>query len=407
MLVIIILIIIILKSFKMSRYLNHNSTYIGETKQKFNPSDIFYPDTVALKTQELMVKNFIKEYVGASDNATVIFNSGASESIANVMLWAKSISKFGTVLGSELDHPTVKENAENMGIDYKQLSYEDLQKDKIEIPDNVIMTFITGVCPKTGEVYPINKLQNYKYILEGGADETTLSSDKNVRQIRALRVLDASQMICKIPINMKKDKLNAVFFSCHKIGGEFNTGVLVIDEPFKKLKLYKFKPLIAGNQQDHLRGGTYNVYAYLYLPNIIKNYEEEFKKDECKDIYKKFEEKLNDKQINYYKPKLNHLYNTILIYLHDCNAQTIHELSEYGIYVGSSTACESNNVSKELRISYINKDDVGLNTINKICDIVEKEEYKSEDEKENGEIEEEVEKVNKLNDELEFEENYI
>ena len=432
----------------MSRYLNHNSTYIGDKKLKFNPSDIYYSDNVSLKTQEMMVKNFIKEYLNASDNAKVIFNSGASESIANCMVWAKSISKFGTILGSVLDHPSVKENAENMELNYKSLSYEDLEKKEIEIPDNVIMTFITGVCPKTGEIYPLNKLKKYNYLSEGG----DLKYSKNARQIRDLRVLDASQMIGKIKIDMIENNLNAVFFSCHKIGGEFNTGVLVINE---QSNYYKFKPLISGTQQDHLRGGTYNTYAYMILPNLLKSYSEEFNEKECKTIYNKFTKTLDAKQINYYKPVLPHLYNTILIHLNGCNAETIHTLSEYGIYTGSSTACQSDNVSKELRISYLNASEFGSNTINKICDIVEQENYKdnefdkideenNNDEKDksenkddetqtdlsnfkhssNDEIiynssnsdlssdsedweKEEKKKINKLNEELDFEDKYI
>ena len=305
--IIILIVIIILKNYKMSRYLNYNSSFVGGNKSKFNPSDIYYTDNIELKTKEDMIKTYLLNYVNASENAKVIFNSGASESIANCMLWAKSISKFGTVLGSELDHPSVKENAENIGINYSMLNYSDLtnKSKEIEIPQDTVAIFMTGVCPKTGEIYPIQKLKEYSYLLESDS----LPDSKSTRQIKPLRILDASQMIGKIPIDMHSDKLNAVFFSCHKIGGDFNTGVLIIDEP----KYAKFKPLISGSQQEHLRGGTYNSYAYLTIPKLLKEYSSQINEKECKEIYDKFTKELDKRGIKYYKPVLPHTYGTILI----------------------------------------------------------------------------------------------
>ena len=396
----------------MSRYLNYNSSFVGGNKSTFNPSDIYYTDNIELKTKEEMIKTYLLTYVNASENAKVIFNSGASESIANCMLWAKSISKFGTVLGSELDHPSVKENADNIGINYRSLTYSDLTSKEIEIPQDTVAIFMTGVCPKTGEIYPISKLKEYIYLSESD----NLPYSTTTRQIKPLRILDASQMIGKIPIDMSTNGLNAVFFSCHKIGGEFNTGVLIIDEP----KYAKFKPLISGSQQGHLRGGTYNSYAYQNIPQMLKNYTDEIKNDECKEIYNKFTKELDKRGIKYYKPVLPHTYGTLLIQLNNCNAKAIHALSEYGIYVGSSTACQSNNTVKELRISYLNKDEFGKNTINKICDVIQEvdsqendnfsetsETSENNEENENDELDEEKDKVNELNQELKFEEDYI
>ena len=410
----------------MSRYLNYNSSFVGGNKSTFNPSDIYYTDNIDLKTKENMIKTYLLTYFNAPDNAKIIFNSGASESIANCMFWAKSISKFGTVIGSELDHPSVKENADNIGINYKVLTYKDLKNpSRIEYPQDTVALFITGVCPKTGEIYPMSNLKEYTYLNEN----SNLSDMKSTRQIKPLKILDASQMLGKVKIDMINDDLNAVFFSCHKIGGEFNTGVLIINEP----KYAKFKPLISGSQQDNLRGGTYNSYAYQNIPQLLKEYCSLIKEDECKEIYDKFTKELDKRGIKYYKPTLPHTHGTILIQLNNCNAKAIHTLSEYGIYVGSATACQSNNTVNELRISYLNKDEFGKNTINKICDVIQEiendnvnedsdnenenehenenkdKDYKNENENkdEDEELDIEKEKVDELNKELEFEETYI
>lgn len=48
------------------------------------------------------------------DGSKIIINSGASESIANMMIWAKTISPYCMILGSTLDHPTIKTNVKIM-----------------------------------------------------------------------------------------------------------------------------------------------------------------------------------------------------------------------------------------------------------------------------------------------------
>ena len=305
----------------------------------------------------------------------------------------------------------IKENADNYNMEYSTIKLSD---SKISLPEDTVMLFITGVSPKTGEIYPINKIKKYNY-LSNHED----SINNSVRQVKPLKVLDASQMIGKIKIDMIKDDLNAVFFSCHKFGGEFNTGVLIVNGGS-----VKYKPLIAGSQQEHMRGGTYNAYAYQNINNLLNEYSKEYNVEECKEIYNEFMKELDKNKIEYYKPKLNHLYNTILIHLHGCNAKAIHTLADYGIYVGSSTACTNSKTVKELRISYLNKSEFGKNTISKICNIIkdvdngvindddENDENditneENKDEIKNGEIEEEVKKVNELNDIVKFEEEYI
>lgn len=416
--ILIVIVILWVINHHMTRYLNYNSTFVGSSltqKSKFNPSDIYYTDNIELKTQEEKVKAYILDYLHAPDNAVVIFNSGASESIANMMWWAKCMNRFGTVVGSVLDHPTVEENAINMNVNYLKLNYQQLQQKVIPLPDNTSMVFITGVCPRTGEIYPYQHIKQYNYLNTQGDSLNTS------HQFQPLMVLDASQMIGRKRIDMTRDKLNAVFFSCHKFGGEFNTGVLVISEPNPS---YTFKPLIAGSQQDHRRGGTYNVYAYLSLPKLLKQYEHEYKPEECKQVYTSFATMLASRGLHYYKPQLEHTYNTVLLTLTSCNAKLIHELSEYGIYVGSSTACQHDNTVKELRISYLNKQDIGRNTVKKIVDIIAKDESDmdvsdvSDDGKKSqtggaisddssDDIDSIDEHVQDLNDEIDFEDAYI
>ena len=386
LIVLIVLIILILKHFKMTRYLNYNSTFLGGSS-KFNPSDVNYYDNIELKMNEENVKNYLLNFVNAPDGSFVIFNSGATESIANMMMWAKNISPFGSILGSELDHPSVKINADNFGMKYNQIELS--KSKKINIPDGTVMIFITNVSPSTGEIFPINNINtNYAYLDTNGINDDYYDVSEDVRQIKPLKVLDASQSIGKIKIDMKNDDLNAVFFSTHKIGGNFNHGVLIVNP-----SIYKFKPLIAGSQQDEMRGGTYDSYDYLNLPTKLREYSNEFDLNECKEVYKLITEELDKNKIPHYKPKLEHLYDTVLVQLKGCNAKLVYSLSVDGIYVGSSTACQSDHKNTELRISYINKCGINKKVINKIINAIKQidEENEIENEIENDEHENEIE----------------
>lgn len=65
---------------------------------------------------------------------------------------------------------------------------------------------------------------------------------------------DLTQVLGKIPIDVRKLGLDYATFSAHKIGGPIGVGALFIK------KGVPFKPLIlGGNQENKRRGGTYNT----------------------------------------------------------------------------------------------------------------------------------------------------
>ena len=65
---------------------------------------------------------------------------------------------------------------------------------------------------------------------------------------------DLTQVLGKIPIDVKKLGLDYATFSAHKIGGPIGVGALYVRKgvPFKPL-------IIGGNQEKKRRGGTYNT----------------------------------------------------------------------------------------------------------------------------------------------------
>ena len=81
---------------------------------------------------------------------------------------------------------------------------------------------------------------------------------------------DLTQVLGKMPIDVKKMGLDYATFSAHKIGGPVGVGALYVRKgaPFKPL-------IIGGNQEKGRRGGTYNtvlIVGFLAaLENIEKN----------------------------------------------------------------------------------------------------------------------------------------
>ncbi len=370
LILIIIIVLIVLKLMQpQKKYLNYNSTYLSGGY--YNPSDSAYPEISKLNETEEHVKDFIKKYVHTDDDAEVIFTSGATEAIANCMFWAKSYNQYGKVVGSRLDHDSVKLNAQNMEIEYDSI---DVDKESISLPTNTSMVFITHVGPRTGEIYPIDKLPNEKYLNEEihDDDETTTQI---VKQYRPIKVADVTQSIGKMKIDMDRHGLNAVFFSLHKLSGDYNCGVLVVRDSTD----CPFKPLIAGHQQKGMRGGTYNSYSYLNLKRLINAYEKDFDYKSCKKTWTEAVREFKKAGLEVVEPTLDHMYNTILIKRKGCSVGLINELAEKGIYIGASTACNTKNKDTYIRISFISGEQLDKKTMYRIIDCIKKYDKHSDD----------------------------
>ena len=370
------------ESSKMSCYLNYNSTYIsGGSKKRFNPSDIGYEEVKNVKIEELETKEYIKEIINAPADSHVIFTSGATESMATVLNWVKNFNRYGVISGSKFDHNSVKSNCDNLGLKYKEYDIEEILNKRTNFNKNSSCIFLTHVSPHTGEIMPMDELKdslNNVYLEE--IDDDNDEMVEIVAQYKPIVVLDVSQSIGKVKIDMAKWGVNALFFSLHKLGGELNCGVLVVKDTIDK----PFKPLIAGKQQGGLRGGTYNAYAYLNFKEIYEKYVNEFDHEGCKKMWDNMYKKLTLGGLDVVEPKFDHLHNTILIKTKKCSFDMIMELNQYGIYTSGKTACDSldeNDKESNLRLSFIG-DGINNKTINKIIDVVNKHENKSDDDSE-------------------------
>lgn len=312
-------------------YLNDSSTKAGSTSI-LNPSDP-YSEVLKLHDNFDNFKRDIIRLVGASPSSKVIINSGATESIANCISWGKHYNPYGNVVGTLYDHSTIEANANNQNMKYiKSYSLKDFS-------DNPSVIFLTHVNPTTGEILDIDTFtNNYTERVHFLSDDTSLELDgydpRSIVQQRPIIVLDVTQSILKIPIKMHAWKINACFFSLHKLGGPMGLGVMVISDT----KFQPFVPLIAGTQQQGLRGGTMPIIPAIESIDLLKHHDNI---ESRKKTWNKTMTKLEGAGVKVYRPTSNHLYNTILITTDECGSKVVNNLANHGIYIGTSTACAS------------------------------------------------------------------
>ena len=81
---------------------------------------------------------------------------------------------------------------------------------------------------------------------------------------------DLTQVLGKIPVDVKALDIDYATFSAHKIGGPIGVGALYVK------KGVPFKPLIIGGNQEHKRrGGTYNTVGIIGFGAALKKLEAE------------------------------------------------------------------------------------------------------------------------------------
>lgn len=346
------------------RYLNVNSTLAPRTGY-YNPSDLGYTNMRILRNEKEHAFNEIKKFVNAPENSKVILTSGATEAIATCIHWARKYNKYGAIYGTAFDHSAIKENADNQEMKYSQISDVDKMK-------NASAIFLTHVNSRNGEILD-NSMMTIANRIRSSASVNSELNDLNdiiVLPYKPLVFIDATQSITKIPIDMTATGANALFFSLHKIGGPMNEGILIVNEPKDKA----FVPLIAGAQNDGMRGGTLNETAFVENRDIFQY---ESSPETRVEVWNKAVKKLEDRGINVSKPRGEHLYNTIVIKTDECPLTTIDSLYKKGICVGTLSACENErvlsgggDVDKTIRISFMNSDDIDDKTIDTIIDTI-------------------------------------
>ena len=187
----------------------------------------------------------VADFLGAEYLDEIIFPSCATES-DNTALWSALWSQKGKneIVTTPVEHPAILQTCDFLSshgakINYLHVSnHGDLDLNEFEslLNERTALASVMWANNETGNIYPVEKLAEIAY--NHGVMFHT----------------DAVQAVAKIPVDLKKTKINMLSFSGHKIHAPKGVGVLYVRRGTR------FVPFMKGGHQERgRRAGTENV----------------------------------------------------------------------------------------------------------------------------------------------------
>ena len=187
----------------------------------------------------------VADFLGAEYLDEIIFTSCATES-DNTALWSALWSQKGKneIVTTPVEHPAILQTCDFLSshgakINYLHVSnHGDLDLNEFEslLNERTALASVMWANNETGNIYPVEKLAEIAY--NHGVMFHT----------------DAVQAVAKIPVDLKKTKINMLSFSGHKIHAPKGVGVLYVRRGTR------FVPFMKGGHQERgRRAGTENV----------------------------------------------------------------------------------------------------------------------------------------------------
>lgn len=297
-----------------------------------NPSSI-YSFGKEVKEKITEARKNIAKLLNANENE-IIFTSCASES--NISAIMNAINNNPTkkhIITTKVEHASIMETMkylETKGYDITYLSVDkkgriDLKElqDAIKKEDTLLIAVMMAN-NEIGNIYPIKEIGEI--------------AEKN----NILFHCDCVQAVGKVKIDVKDMKIDTLSLSGHKIHAPKGIGVLYVKEGIN------YTPLIFGHQEDNRRGGTENVPYIIGIGKAAQMLLEDKNKtnEKIENLRNKMEEKIKEKieDVYLYGDLENRLPNTTNIAFKGIKGEEIlFVLENYGIYVGTGSACNSQN----------------------------------------------------------------
>ena len=318
------------------------------TERWYNPSSLYSPATmVRLDVEEARAK--IAKFINAYPDE-IIFTSCGSESNALAIKGSGVTWLFTT----PIEHKSIQ--ALNLG-DQTKVTYISVDnKGKVIEKElcNCIKTasdcFDSEVCifaqiHANNEVGTVNSVQKRSFF-----------DNKN----HILLHVDATQSFGKIPIDVKALGVDTLAASGHKIGCPKGIGILYVRRGVK------LNPLIAGSQNNGLRGGTENVPYIMGLAKAVElcdvNHNEKMR-----DLFNYMVEQIQIRQLGKINGDLeDRLFDIVSLTLNENvhGEALVYWLSRKGYYISAGSACNagSGQASAVLRAIGLSEDEA-LRTI--------------------------------------------
>ena len=298
-----------------------------------NPSSMhFFGGQVQKKVDEAREK--VADFLGAESSEIVFTSCGTESDNAAILGTLDSYPKKRHLISTRVEHPAVGNVSTYLGrkgYRVTELSVDregrlDLDELRETLTDETALVTIMYANNETGVIFPIEEIG--EIVKARGISFHT----------------DAVQAAGKIPLSMKKSKLDMLSLSGHKLHAPKGIGVLYIR------KGTKFSPfLIGGHQEKGRRGGTENVPYIIGLGKACelakKHLDEENTKVKALRDYleAKILEKIPNTLVN--GDRLHRLPNTLSVSFEYVEGESILLLlSDLGICASSGSACTSGSL---------------------------------------------------------------
>jgi cysteine desulfurase len=298
-----------------------------------NPSSMhFFGGQVQKKVDEARAK--VADFLGAEPSEIVFTSCGTESDNAAILGTLDSYPEKRHLITTRVEHPAVGNVSTYLGrkgYRVTELSVDregrlDLDELKESLTDETALGTIMYANNETGVIFPIEEIGD-------------------ILKARGIPFhTDGVQAAGKIPLNMKKSKLDMLSLSGHKLHAPKGIGVLYIR------KGTRFSPfMIGGHQEKGRRGGTENVPYIIGLGKACelakKHLDEENTKVKALRDYleAKLLEKIPNTLVN--GDRVHRLPNTVNVSFEYVEGESILLLlSDLGICASSGSACTSGSL---------------------------------------------------------------
>lgn len=278
----------------------------------------------------------------------IYFTSGGTESDQIALLSVLEKPAKGKVLISALEHPAIREQANqlkkcgwNVGvIPSDKNGFITPQAVKSALSDDTYLVCVMAVNNETGAIQPIYEIADV--IKEFG---------KGKRKPKFH--VDCVQAAGKIPLNLSYDGIDSAAFSAHKICGPRGIGIL-----YSKENIESF--LRGGGQEKNVRSGTENVLGAVAFSKCLEKYflktnSTDFVNENALKISKEFVQKLSELKnctiVPPYRLEKPELYSPFVVQAAFKNIPgnvMLRALDSKGFYISTGSACSTKKASRPI-----------------------------------------------------------
>ena len=269
----------------------------------------------------------------------IVFTSGGTESNNMALIGAAMArQRYGKhIISTAIEHSAVHQvlvHLADLGFEYSILKVDEKGQISLEELKSLLRadTILVSVMYVNNEIGAVQDIKAIADIVHGYNKDIYMHTD-------------AIQAYGKFKIFPKKEGIDLLSVSAHKLHGPKGSGFLYIDERVN------IKPIIyGGGQQRGLRSGTLNIPGIAGLGEAAKEAYEDFDKEVeyicgLRDYLIDEITKLNDEGIKLNSGKGTTFAPHVLsISISGVRAEVLlHAMEERGIYIASGSACSSNH----------------------------------------------------------------